>query len=116
MTDFTGNNTNCTNTTKAYLETGNSSGYFKMYNSFLSDFDECSIQPCHPNATCVDLHGSYNCICNPGFSGDMACCESKMLAISLSRTQILYEKASGSVKFVVQLHVININNPLYVVF
>ena len=36
------------------------------------DIDECKlgIAQCHHNATCVNLPGSFNCICNRGFTGD----------------------------------------------
>ena len=37
----------------------------------LIDVDECaSSSPCHPNATCTNLVGSFDCACNSGFSGD----------------------------------------------
>ena len=35
--------------------------------------------PCHPNATCIELIGSYNCTCNEGFQGDGVECECKSL-------------------------------------
>ena len=36
------------------------------------DVDECKLglAKCHPNASCVNLPGSFNCICNRGFTGD----------------------------------------------
>ena len=33
--------------------------------------------PCHPNSTCIELIGSYNCTCNEGFQGDGVECEGK---------------------------------------
>ena len=30
----------------------------------------CLKQPCHPDATCVDRRGSYDCFCNDGFVGN----------------------------------------------
>lgn len=40
-----------------------------------SDIDECSDPEesgalCHPNATCVNLPGTWTCVCNHGFIGD----------------------------------------------
>ena len=35
--------------------------------------------PCHPNATCMELIGSYNCTCNEGFQGDGVECAGKAL-------------------------------------
>ena len=39
---------------------------------FLTDVDECmeNIDMCHLFATCSNIPGSYNCTCNPGYSGD----------------------------------------------
>ncbi|XP_022797777.1 multiple epidermal growth factor-like domains protein 8 [Stylophora pistillata] len=36
------------------------------------DVDECKlgVAQCHPNASCVNLPGSFNCVCNRGFIGD----------------------------------------------
>ena len=42
----------------------------------LSDIDECSeahtvkMNKCHPNASCTNTQGSYNCSCNPKYIGD----------------------------------------------
>ncbi|XP_078379883.1 uncharacterized protein LOC144662811 [Oculina patagonica] len=34
------------------------------------DINECeTIKPCHPNATCNNHRGTYQCICQPGFNG-----------------------------------------------
>ena len=47
----------------------------------LSDVDECSevhffkMNKCHPNASCTNTQGSYNCSCNPTFIGDGFDCE-----------------------------------------
>eukprot|EP01134_Creolimax_fragrantissima_P000184 CFRG0184T1 len=34
------------------------------------DVDECISNPCDNNADCLNTEGSYNCICNAGFSGN----------------------------------------------
>lgn len=37
------------------------------------DVDEChssSVSPCHPDAKCVNLMGSFKCECQPGYCGD----------------------------------------------
>ena len=36
------------------------------------DADECRLKldDCHGNASCINTDGSYNCICNRGFTGD----------------------------------------------
>ncbi|KAK3088685.1 hypothetical protein FSP39_022382 [Pinctada imbricata] len=40
------------------------------------DIDECrlGIAECHPNATCHNQEGSYNCVCNQGYVGDGKTC------------------------------------------
>ena len=39
------------------------------------DIDECKHDICHPNASCQNIPGSYNCKCNAGFSGDGNWCQ-----------------------------------------
>ena len=36
------------------------------------DIDECNLNmhDCHPDATCQNVHGSYECQCQKGFIGD----------------------------------------------
>jgi len=36
------------------------------------DADECrlKVDDCHGNASCINTYGSYNCICNRGYTGD----------------------------------------------
>ena len=42
----------------------------------LLDIDECSeahavkLNKCHPNASCINTKGSYNCQCNPTYTGN----------------------------------------------
>ena len=41
-------------------------------HSLMKDVDECvqNIDDCADNATCSDTEGSYECTCDPGFTGD----------------------------------------------
>ena len=34
------------------------------------DINECDGNPCDTNATCNDTSGSYQCVCNSGFTGN----------------------------------------------
>ena len=34
------------------------------------DIDECLSTPCHSDATCDDIEGSYTCTCKVGTTGD----------------------------------------------
>lgn len=43
----------------------------------LLDIDECqasALNDCNTNATCVNLPGSYDCVCNDGFYGSGTVC------------------------------------------
>ena len=58
--------------------------YFSFFNQLVFviciiflDINECSSNPCHPNATCTDKDGSFDCECNVGYSGDGFNCSSK---------------------------------------
>ena len=44
-----------------------------------SDTDECAegTDSCDSNAVCVDVAGSYYCMCNPGFTGNGTICTGK---------------------------------------
>ena len=44
---------------------------FQLF-ALLSDVDECQrgTDTCSDNAQCIDLDGSYNCMCIIGFEGD----------------------------------------------
>ena len=41
------------------------------------DYDECynNTNNCHVNSTCENTLSSYNCICNPGFTGSGTTCK-----------------------------------------
>ena len=46
-----------------------------------SDLDECGsddLNNCHENAQCNNTVGSFNCSCNPGYTGDGVTCTSKI--------------------------------------
>lgn len=34
------------------------------------DINECEEHPCHPSAECINLHGTYKCVCPQGTAGD----------------------------------------------
>ena len=45
-----------------------------------ADIDECerdNTTNCHENAQCTNTEGSFNCSCNPGYTGDGVNCTSK---------------------------------------
>ena len=42
--------------------------------NFLLDINECQDKPCHANAVCTDIVGSYVCQCNQGFTGHGTTC------------------------------------------
>ena len=46
---------------------------------FYTDIDECTVGPnnCSIYASCLDRPGSFDCVCNEGFSGDGVDCSSK---------------------------------------
>ena len=41
------------------------------------DQNECNQRPCHSNATCTNVPGSFNCSCLDGFSGNGTFCQGK---------------------------------------
>lgn len=48
-----------------------------MHNNFsnrCSDQDECASSPCHPNATCFNTDGEFECYCDASFLGDGFTC------------------------------------------
>jgi hypothetical protein len=40
-----------------------------------SDVDECLLTPCHSNATCDNVVGSFNCTCVDGYAGNGTHCD-----------------------------------------
>ena len=44
---------------------------------FYTDIKECSQtpKPCHQNAACTELQGSFNCSCNQGYNGNGTYCK-----------------------------------------
>ena len=52
-----------------------------FFISIVPDFDECKTgtHSCDDNATCKNTVGSYNCICESGYSGDGKTCNGKMI-------------------------------------
>ncbi len=48
---------------------------------YFSDIDECATNTdnCNENALCTDVEGSFECVCNTGFSGDGVSCASESL-------------------------------------
>ena len=53
------------------------SDVFQCFCLLFLDIDECQTNPCHVNANCTDVEGSYECQCKTGFSGDGVICTSK---------------------------------------
>ena len=51
--------------------------------SFLADVDECiaAKHTCDANANCVNTHGSYNCSCKSGYTGDGFNCTGEIIQI-----------------------------------
>jgi hypothetical protein len=52
----------------------------KQLNHIFIDINECVLHGtdiCHDNARCDNTVGSYNCTCNPGYSGNGRVCNSK---------------------------------------
>ena len=49
------------------------------------DIDECQMElhDCAENATCLDTEGSYECTCDPGFTGDGFNCTSMCMYVIL---------------------------------
>ena len=53
-------------------------GKLNDFKKLFSDVNECSPpNPCHANAQCADIQGSFTCQCNDGFAGDGFICQGK---------------------------------------
>ena len=53
-----------------YKTTCNCTEYFTGENC-TEDINECSTSnPCQNNATCINVHRSFNCVCHDGFTGE----------------------------------------------
>ena len=50
----------------------------------LTDINECenATEICDGNATCSDTQGSYECMCNSGYSGDGLSCTSEYIEMN----------------------------------
>ena len=78
-----------------------SSLYFRMrqFNLFSilfpnTDIKECSqtSKPCHQNANCTELQGSFNCSCSQGYIGNGTYCEGwyNIIIITISMYKIAF--------------------------
>ena len=56
------------------------------------DVDECSdnTDNCNINAICSNNHGSFNCQCKAGFSGDGISCSSKAIILTWYNVQFFF--------------------------
>ena len=55
--------------------------FISIFSTTISDTDECadpSLNNCDTDATCTNTEGSYQCVCNDGYSGDGTVCQGKM--------------------------------------
>ena len=54
----------------------------KIFNIFL-DLDECILNShsCDANAVCTNNHGSHDCTCKTGFSGDGRSCAGNIFLV-----------------------------------
>ena len=54
--------------------------FVSIFSNTISDIDECvdaSLNNCDTDATCTNAEGSYQCVCNDGYSGDGTVCQGK---------------------------------------
>ena len=76
--------------------------YFSLiltkYAHYLSDIDECceahpsKMIKCHPNASCINTQGSYNCSCKPTYMGSGFECKGTFGFLKLFNWMVLTVK------------------------
>ena len=51
-----------------------------VFVPYSSDIDECTTgaAQCHYNASCVNIPGSFSCVCDSGYTGDGIVCNGKL--------------------------------------
>ena len=74
---FEGDGLNCTGIIISILQS--STKYvmcWMVLQHLVADIPECErgLDDCDPNATCMNVIGSYDCMCNMGFTGDGFTC------------------------------------------
>ena len=79
MEGFEGNGFNCTGRTT----TKTSFTHLVTFYYLAVDIPECKrgLDNCDPNATCTNTIGSYDCMCNTGFTGDGFTCTGRYFKI-----------------------------------
>ena len=52
-----------------------------LHSAFVSDIDECKLKKhnCHRNALCTNKHGSFDCACKGGYTGNGVQCQGKQI-------------------------------------
>ena len=54
--------------------------FISIFSTTISDIDECAdvgVNNCDTDAKCTNTEGSYQCMCNDGYSGDGTVCQGK---------------------------------------
>jgi alpha-tubulin suppressor-like RCC1 family protein len=93
------NNAQCNADGACQCETG----YVGDGTTQCDDFDECFDldEPCHPDASCTNLEGSFECACPPGTEGDAeaggAGCFARYDAISAHSNHTCARRIDGAV-------------------
>ncbi|XP_076345079.1 fat-like cadherin-related tumor suppressor homolog [Tachypleus tridentatus] len=72
------------------------------------DLDECHTEPCGAGATCVNLHGTFQCKCQPNMTGHL--CTEPLFTTSITSTSMntTLEEIAGIVMLVVFLLVASV--------
>ena len=78
---FEGDGLNCTGIIISILQSKHNSTQnyvmcWMVLQHLVADIPECErgLDDCDPNATCINTIGSYDCMCNMGFTGDGFTC------------------------------------------